>query len=81
MPLYIRDDSVDDLAKKVMRVTGAANKTEAVRLALQARLETEKAKKSLLERIMECQAMADEIGKPDPSFDQKTFSDDMWGDE
>ena len=38
MPLYIRDDSVDDLAVKLMKLTGASSKTEAVREALLARI-------------------------------------------
>ncbi len=39
MPLCIRDDSADALARKVMKVTGAANKTEAVFTTLHAHLE------------------------------------------
>ncbi len=80
MPLYIRDDSVDALARTVMKATGARNKTEAVRAALQARLESVRKKQPLIEHIREIRSMADEIGPPDPTFDMKTFSNDMWGD-
>lgn len=79
MPLYIRDDSVDALAEQVMKATGAKTKTDAVRAALKAQLDAEKSKKPLLERIHEIQDMADKIGVPDPDFDMKTFTDDLWG--
>lgn len=79
MPLYIRDDTVDELARKVMKATGAETKTEAVRAALLAQLEAEKARKSLLERLELSQTLADEIGAVDPGFDQKRFADEMWG--
>lgn len=80
MALYIRDETVDDLAKQVMKATGATNKTEAVRAALKAQLVAETQKKPLLERINEVRAMADTIGAPDPDFDMKTYTDEMWGD-
>ena len=80
MPLYIRDDSVDALAIKVMNMTGAKSKTDAVRSALQAQLDAAKRKKPLLERIEEIQSKADKIGEPDPGFNMKTFSDEMWDD-
>ena len=35
MPLFIRDDQVDDLASRLQAMTGARTKTEAVRLALE----------------------------------------------
>ena len=78
MPLYIRDDSVDALARRVMKMTGAKSKTDAVRNALQAQLDAADRKKPLLERIAEIQSKADSIGEPDPDFNMKTFSDDMW---
>jgi antitoxin VapB len=39
MPLYIKDDSVDDLARRFMALTKAGTKSEAVRLALMQALE------------------------------------------
>ena len=80
MPLYIRDDTVDALAAKVMKATGAPTKTEAVRNALIAQLEAEKSRKPLLERVREIQAKAAKIGPVDPDFDMKKFTDEMWGD-
>ena len=34
----------------------------------------------LRERIRKLQSKADEIGLPDPAFDMKKFTDDMWAD-
>ena len=79
MPLYIRDDTVDDLANRVRLATGAKSKTDAVREALQARLDEVRDKTPLLERIREIQSLADAIGDPDPEFDMKAFSDNAWG--
>ena len=62
MPLYIRDDAVDRLTEEVMHATGAKNKTEAVRMALQAQLKAARAKAPLLEAVNEMRSAADEIG-------------------
>ena len=78
MPLYIRDDTVDALAMKVMKATGAETKTEAVRNALIAQLEAEKNKKPMIDRLREIQAKADKIGPVDPDFDLKKYTDEMW---
>ena len=80
MPLYIRDDHVDDLAVKVMKLTGAKSKTEAVRQALLDRIDAVSKQKPLLERIEPILTRADAIGKPDPDFDMKslgTFRNEM----
>ncbi len=63
-----------------MRATDARNKTEAVRAALHAHLEAVQKEKPLLERMREVRSRADEIGSPNPTFDMKAFTDDMWGD-
>ncbi len=78
MPLYIRDDAVDALAAQVAKATGAKNKTEAVRAALQAQLEAAKKKKPLIERLQELQVKADTIGEANPAFDMKKYTDDLW---
>jgi antitoxin VapB len=49
MPLYIRDDDVAELARRVQQVTNARTVTDAVRLALQHELEREQGKPSLVE--------------------------------
>lgn len=78
MPLYIRDDAVGELAEKVMKATRAKTKTGAVRKALQARLDAEMNRKPLLERLQPILDRADQIGEPDPDFDMKKYTDEMW---
>ena len=78
MPLYIRDDAVDALAQEVMKATGAKTKTDAVRKALQLQLEAEMNRKPLLERLQPILDRAGQIGKPDPDFDMKKYTDEMW---
>jgi antitoxin VapB len=50
MPLYIKDDAIDRLARRYQVLTKAPSKTEAVRRALQMALDEELAK-PLLEDI------------------------------
>lgn len=78
MPLYIRDDSVDDLAVRFMKLTGAKSKTDAVRMALIAQIEAVSNQKPLLERLEPILKRADDLGSPDPDFDLKSFTDQMW---
>ncbi|MEM7489778.1 MAG: type II toxin-antitoxin system VapB family antitoxin [Pseudomonadota bacterium] len=80
MPLYIRDDSVDTLAEKVWKATGARNKTEAVRAALRAQLDAIEKATPLTDHIRALRAQADEIGPVDREFDMKRFTDDLWDD-
>jgi antitoxin VapB len=47
MPLYIKDDSIDRLARRYQSLTKAPSKTEAVRRALQIALDQELSKPSL----------------------------------
>jgi antitoxin VapB len=47
MPLYIKDDSIDRLARRYQALTQAPSKTEAVRRALQKALDEELAKPTL----------------------------------
>jgi len=78
MPLYIRDDSVDDLAVRFMKLTGAKSKTDAVRMALITQIEAVSNQKPLLERLEPILIRADGLGVPDPNFDLKSFADQMW---
>ncbi len=78
MPLYIRDDTVDDLAERVMKITGAKNKTEAVRAAVSAQLNAIRTEIPLIDRVRALQERVARLGTADPSFDQKAFSDEMW---
>ncbi len=47
MPLYIKDDAIDRLARRYQALTKATTKTEAVRLALQKALDEELTKPAL----------------------------------
>jgi antitoxin VapB len=79
MSLYIRDDEVDALAKKVQQVTKARNKTEAVRRALQNELARTQQSIPLKERVKKLQdRVQDRMGPNKPDFDMKKFTDDMW---
>ena len=52
---------------------------QAAHAELQAQLDALQETKPLMERIRKLQSKTDEIGKPDPTFDMKKFTDEMWG--
>jgi antitoxin VapB len=52
MPLYIKDDAIDRLARRYQALTRSSSKTEAVRRALQKALDEELAKPALEEVIV-----------------------------
>ena len=52
---------------------------QAAHAELQVQLDALQETKPLMERIRKLQSKADEIGKPDPTFDMKKFTDEMWG--
>ncbi|KQU65889.1 histidinol dehydrogenase [Aminobacter sp. DSM 101952] len=81
MPLYIRDNEVDALAAELQAVTGAASKTEAVRTALRHELARNRAKIPLRNRLASLQERVAELGLPNPDFDMKKFTDEMWDGE
>jgi antitoxin VapB len=79
MPLYIRDDDVDALAKKVQQVTKAPTKTEAVRRALENELARVEQAVPLKERVEKIQnSVRAKMGPNKPDFDMKKFTDEMW---
>ncbi|WP_081159856.1 type II toxin-antitoxin system VapB family antitoxin [Ensifer aridi] len=79
MPLYIRDDDVDALAKKVQQVTKTPTKTEAVRRALQNELARAEQAVPLKERVKKIQdSVRAKMGPSTPDFDMKKFTDEMW---
>lgn len=79
MPLYVRDENVNRLAEKARRTIGAASKTEAVRVALEELIRRQAPATPLRERLKRIQAQTLALGKPDPDFDRKAYSDRMWG--
>lgn len=80
MALFIRDPEVDALAEEVRRLTKARTKTEAVRGALKAQLAEARRAQPLRERLARSKALADAMGRGDPDFDMKAFTDSLWGD-
>ncbi len=79
MPLYIKDPDVAEMAERLQKLTSAPSKTEAVRQALKSALRVASERPGLSERLREAVAIARRIGPRDPEFDQKRFSDEMWG--
>ena len=80
MPLYIRDDRVDQLAAHLQRLTGEATKTQVVRRALEHEISRVEAAQPIRERIAGSMALADAMGmsKGESDFDMKAFTDEMW---
>jgi len=79
MSLYIRDNTVDELARRVQQVTRAPNKTEAVRQALQNELTRAQATIPLREKIKNIQIrVAQQLGSNSKPFDMKKFTDEIW---
>jgi len=79
MSLYIRDHSVDDLARRVQQITNAPNKTEAVRQALQNELLRSQQAAPLKQRLKTIQdRIAKKLGSNTKPFDLKKFTDEMW---
>ena len=79
--LFIRDETVNALAVEAMKLTGADNKTEAVRAALQAAITAAKDQVPLMERLEAARNLADQVGPVDPDYDVKADADALWGDE
>ena len=81
MPLFIRDERVDALADELKEALNAPSKKEAVRRALINELRRIRAATPFASRIARAHALADSMGTGDPSFDMKTFSDELSGEE
>ena len=80
MPLYIKDPEVAGLAEDAVKFLGAANKTEAVRMALKAAIAEARSRIPLEERIKAIQDELDaKLGPCDPTYDHKADMDDLWG--
>jgi antitoxin VapB len=78
MPLYIRDDEVDELATRLQHLTGTPTKTQVVRQALEREISRLEAARPLGERIAKSMAIADAMGSGRSDFDMKAFTDEMW---
>jgi antitoxin VapB len=78
MPLFIRDKEVDALAAEVQKLTRARTKTEAVRRALQNELARTRKTLPIRDRLARAKKLADAMGRNDPAFEMKAFTDKMW---
>lgn len=80
MPLFIRDEQVNELAELALKVTGGKSKTAVVRTALEALIEAENASETLMERLGKVQRRANSAGIVADGRDDKDLMDDAWGD-
>ncbi|SCZ73574.1 hypothetical protein SAMN04488118_11764 [Epibacterium ulvae] len=78
MALYIRDDQVNDLANKALKITGRTNKTALVKEALQAFIEAHSAKESLSDKVAKIQEKAAQHGIVADGVDDKGLMDEAW---
>jgi antitoxin VapB len=86
MPLYVRDERVNQLAEQAQKILKAPTKTDAIRQALERVVETSEdvnpaEKPPLAERLKAIQDEVKRLGTPNPDFDEKAYLDEMWGHE
>ncbi len=79
MPLFIRDENVDAMVTEAMKLLGAKNKTELIRRVLKTTIDQAQKSQPLLMRVENARRLADGLGPVDPDFDQKKFSDELYG--
>ena len=78
MPLYVRDETVNDLADKLAREAGLS-KTDAVRIALEHELDALSRKESLAQRVAPLQERARQMGLRPGQGSDKAFMDELSG--
>jgi antitoxin VapB len=81
MALYIKDPEVSGLAEDAVKFLGAANKTEAVRMALKAAIAEARAKVPLEDRIRDLQDRVAAMGPRDPDYDHRAYMREIWGED
>ena len=79
MPLYIRDEEVNDLAGELAKAAGL-NKTDAVRRALEHELDALSRKETLAQRIAPIQEQARRLGLRPRTESDKALMDELSGD-
>jgi len=81
MPLYVRDERVNQLAEQAQKILKAPTKTDAIRQALERVVHEDEKRPPLAERLEKLRARhnmpAFDTLEP---FDEKAFLDEMWGD-
>lgn len=80
MPLYVRDERVNQLAEQAQKILKAPTKTDAIRQALERVVEAEEQRPPLAERLEKIKQRYQGMGKVDPNFNEKAFQDEMWDD-
>ncbi len=80
MPLYVRDERVNQLAEQAQKILKAPTKTDAIRQALERVVEADEQRPPLAERLEKIKQRYKAMGTDDPDFDQEAFLDEMWGD-
>lgn len=78
MALYVRNETVNELAEKYARLTGQS-KTNAVKRALEQAIEQKANQKSLAQRVQSIQERARKLGIEPDGFDDKALMDDLSG--
>ncbi|MBW6420526.1 type II toxin-antitoxin system VapB family antitoxin [Rhizobium sp. XQZ8] len=84
MPLYVRDERVNQLAEQAQKILKAPTKTDAIRQALERVVETSEdakpvEKPPLAEQLKAIQDEVKRLGTPNLDFDEKAYLDEMWG--
>jgi antitoxin VapB len=77
--LFIRDETVNDLAERVQAALKVRSKTDAVRIALQRTLDEKLSTLTLSEKVRALQLSLGINGRTD-GFDAKAFSDSLYED-
>lgn len=81
-PLFIKDEEVNRLATLLQKLTKAKSKTAAVKHAIEQALIEARGEAPMRRQIAKAKAKVSEMGDyVDPDFDQKAFSDELWGDQ
>ena len=78
MPLFIRDEQVNELAEHALKMTGGKSKTAVVKNALEAFIEAQSVKESLVEKVTKIQMKAVSNGIGADGVDDKSLMDDAW---
>lgn len=81
MPLYVRDERVNQLAEQAQKILKAPTKTDAIRQALERVVQEDEMRPPLAERLekLRCRHNMPTYDTLEP-FDEKAFLDEMWGD-
>jgi len=81
-PLFIKDEEVNRMATKLQKLTKAKSKTQAVKHAIEQALIEAQGEAPMRKQIEKAKTIVQEMGDHvDTEFNQKAFSDELWGDQ